>query len=144
MSTSVLTLLVCVRYQRVEHWPWYVLWNVCAIAVILMLARGRVGDGRGWEFAHDWLPAIFFITVFEEVSFLSLALRGGWQNSFVIALESLIFAVVPMEWLHERASSWVIELLEFGYFAFYPLYPAVAGLFWAWRERPRSAGAFRR
>ena len=84
-----LTVLVCMRYQHVEHWPWYVLWNLCATVVILLFAR-KQGDGLGWEFAHDWLPAIFFITVFEEVSFLSLSLRGGWQNAHLIAFESLL------------------------------------------------------
>ena len=139
----VLTLLVCTRYQRVEHWPWYVLWNVGAIAVILLLAR-KQRDGRAWEFAHDWLPAVFFLTVFEEVSFLSLALRRDWQNPQLIAFESLLFTVPPMLWMHERAASWLVEFLEFGYFAFYPLYPAVGGLFWAWRERPGFVQAFRR
>ena len=139
----VLTLLVCMRYQRVEHWPWYVLWNVGAIAVILLLAR-KQRDGRAWEFAHDWLPAVFFLTVFEEVSFLSLALRRDWQNPQLIAFESLVFAVPPMLWMHERAAPWLVEFLEFGYFAFYPLYPVVGGLFWAWRERPGFVQAFRR
>ena len=59
--------------------PWYVAWNALAIAAILLLAR-KQHDSPLWEFAHDWLPALFFITVFEEVSFLSLALRGAWQN----------------------------------------------------------------
>src|SRR5271157_5390055 len=138
-----LTVLVCVRYQRVEHWPWYVVWNPCAIAVILLFAR-KQGDGRGWEFAHDWLPAFFFITVFEEVSFLSLSIRNGWQNTHLIAFESLLFTVPPTLWLHEHASSWLVEFMEFGYFAFYPLYPVFGGMFWAWRNRPRFAGAFRK
>ena len=139
----VLTLLVCMRYQRVEHWPWYVLWNVGAIAVILLLAR-KQRDGRAWEFAHDWLPAVFFLTAFEEVSFLSLAIRRDWQNPQLIAFESLVFAVPPMLWMRERAAPWLVEFLEFGYFAFYPLYPVVGGLFWAWRERPGFVQAFRR
>jgi membrane-associated phospholipid phosphatase len=139
----VLTLLVCARYQRVEHWPWYVLRNVGAIAVILLLAR-KQRDGRAWEFVHDWLPAVFFLTVFEEVSFLSLALRRDWQNPQLIAFESLVFAVPPMLWMRERAAPWLVEFLEFGYFAFYPLYPVVGGLFWAWRERPGFVQAFRR
>ncbi|MDR3747000.1 MAG: phosphatase PAP2 family protein [Acidobacteriota bacterium] len=137
-----LTLLVCVRYQQVEHWTTYVIWNLCAIVLLVMFARKK-GDSRGWEFAHDWLPAIFFISVFEEVSFLSLAIRGGWQNADLIAFESLLFAVPPIVWMHEHFAWWLVEFLEFGYFAFYPLYPVVGGLFWALRERPRFAGAFR-
>ncbi len=139
----VLTVLVCVRHQRVEHGPSYVAWNLIAIALIALLARKR-RDGLGWEFAHDWLPAVFFVTVFEEVSYLSLSIRGEWQNAHLIGFESLVFAVPPMVWMQERATSWLVEFLEFGYLAFYPLYPVVGGLFWTWRERPRFEGAFRR
>ena len=138
-----LTVLVCVRYQRVEHWLWYVAWNLCAIAVVLLLARKR-RDGAGWEFAHDWLPAIFFITVFEEVSYLSLALRSGWQNLHFVAFESLWFAAPPALWMHRHAAAWLLQFLEFGHFAFYPLYPVVGGVFWIWRERQPFANAFRR
>jgi membrane-associated phospholipid phosphatase len=138
-----LTVLVCVRSQRVEHWPLYVAWNICAIAVVLLLAR-KQGRGPGWAFAHNWLPAIFFISVFEEISYLSLSLRGDWQSAHIIAFESLLFAVPPAIWMHQRAAAWMVQFLEFGYFAFYPLYPVVGGLLWAWRGRPPFTIAFRR
>ncbi len=139
----VLSVLVCVRHQGVRHWPWYVVWNLCAIALIFLLAR-RQGYGLGWEFAHDWLPAFLFITVFEEVSFLSLSIRGEWQNAHLIAFESLFFSTPPTLWMHAHVPSWMVEVLEFGYFFFYPLYPVFGGMYWAWRRRPRFAGAFRR
>jgi membrane-associated phospholipid phosphatase len=139
----VLALLVCTRHDTVPHWGGYLAWNLISIALIFLLAR-KQRDGPAWEFLHDWLPIIFFVTTFEQVSYLSLALRGGWQNRFVIQFESKLFGVPPMEWLHGRARDWMIEFLEFGYFAFYPLYPAVGGIFWASREVPRFRGAFRR
>ena len=138
-----LILLVCARYERVEHWPWYLVWNLSAMVAILLLAR-KQRDGLSWEFAHDWLPVVFFFTVFEEVSFLSLSLGGDWQNEYLIAFESLFFAVPPAVWMHQHVASWLIEFLEFGYFAFYPLYPVFGGMYWGWRKQPRFAGAFRR
>jgi membrane-associated phospholipid phosphatase len=137
-----LALLVCVRRDHVPHWGGYLVWNLISMAVILLLAR-KQHDGQAWQFAHDWLPALFFITVFEQVSFLSLAVRGNWQNRHLIDFESRAFGGAPMEWLHSHASSWVVEFLEFGYFAFYPLYPVIAGLFWGWRKRTPFRGAFR-
>jgi membrane-associated phospholipid phosphatase len=138
-----LGLLVCVRHECVPHWPAYLAWNLAAAAIILLLAH-KQNDGEVWRFAHGWLPAILFITVFEEVSFLSLAIRSGWHNESIIALESRLFGVSPMEWMHAHARNWVIEFLQFGYFAFYPLYPVVGGVFWAWGERPLFRSAFRR
>ena len=135
--------LVCARYCAVGHWSWYVVWNAVVIAAIVFLARKR-NDGPLWQFAHDWLPALLFITVFEEVSSLSLSLRPEWQNATVIAWESALFPVPPGEWLRRYSAPWFSELLEFGYFSFYPMYPVVAGVFWARRMRPQFSGAFRR
>ena len=138
-----LALLVCVRHDVVSRWPAYLLWNLVSVGIILLLAR-KQDDSEAWRFAHDWLPAILFITVFEEVSFLSLTIRGGWQNEHVIAFESRLFGASPMEWLHVCARNWIIEFLQFGYAAFYPLYPVIGGVLWGWRQRPRFRGAFRR
>ena len=138
-----LTVLVCGRYQRVQHWPLYVAWNLCAVAAILLLARQR-RDGTAWEFAHNWLPAFFFITVFQEVSYLSLSLRSGWNDPYVFLADGLLFNGPPAVWMHAHAATWLIQFLEFGYFAFYPLYPVVGCLFWIWRERQPFANAFRR
>jgi membrane-associated phospholipid phosphatase len=138
-----LTVLVCARFAEVAHWPWYVAWNLLAAAALLYLAR-KQGEGTWWEFIHDWLPALFFITVFEEVSFLALSLRGAWQNPQIMALESAVFALPPGEWLRLFAPSWCRELLEFGYLSFYPFYPAVAGVLWWKRRRWPFAGSFRR
>ena len=138
-----LALLVSVRRDALPHWPAYLVWNIASVAVILVLAH-KQSAGEGWRCAHDWLPAILFITVFEEVSFLSLAIRNGWQNEHIITFESSLLGVSPMGWLRIHARPWIVEFLQFGYFAFYPLYPAIGGLFWAWRERQPFRCAFRR
>ena len=140
---AALALLVCVRHERVPHWPAYVVWNACMVAAIVLAARAP-RKTNAWEFAHDWLPAFLFITMFEEISFLSLAIRSQWQNAYIAGLEAALFGASPMDWMHVHAREWLVEFLEFGYFAFYPLYPVVGGLSWAWRRRPPFVGAFRR
>ena len=137
-----LTVLLWVRHSQVANWPSYAAWNVAAIVAILLLARKR-DDGAWWEFACNWLPALFFLTVFEQVSFLALSLRGAWQNEYLVAWESALFAVPPAEWLRHYSNPWFSELLEFGYFTFFPLYPVIAGVFWVRRRRPEFAGSFR-
>src|SRR5271165_7126839 len=139
----LLTLLVLVRHQSVPHWETYVVWNACVVAAVLLLAHKR-GDSQAWEFAHDWIPLVIFTTAFEEISFLSLTVRSDWQNVYLIAFESRLFSVSPMQWMHTRAREWLVEFLEFGYFCSYPLYPVVGGWFWGFRRRPQYHGAFRR
>ena len=140
---GLLAALVFARHDDIAHWPLYAAWNLAAIAAIVCLSSKRQ-DSSVWAFAHDWLPVVFFISVFEEVSVLSLTLRGGWQNSILVRGEAALFVVPPGEWLRRFVNPWLTELLDFGYFTFYPLYPALAGVFWAWRKRPQFAGAFRR
>jgi membrane-associated phospholipid phosphatase len=137
-----LTLLVCVRWQHVGRAPVYLVWNALAIAAILAAAR-KQHSGTFWQFAHDWLPAIFFITAFEEVSFLALIVRGAWQNAHLIALESALVPIASSEWVHRFISAWVSEILEFGYFTFYPMYPVLGGVFWATRHRAQFTRTFR-
>lgn len=139
----VLTVLVCARYQVVEHWPRYVLWNLIAIVAIVLLAR-RKNKGRAWEFTHDWLPVIFFASVFEQVSFLSLSLVGAWQEAHIIRFEALLFASPPIVLLHASPLRHISELLALGYFGFYPLYPVVAGILWTRRDRTPYRHGFRR
>ncbi len=139
---AALTLLVCVRWQHVGHAPLYLVWNALAIAAILAASRKQHG-GTFWQFAHDWLPAIFFITAFEEVSFLSLIVRGAWQNAHLIALESALVPVASSEWMYRFNSAWGSEMLEFGYFTFYPIYPVLGGVFWARRHRAQLTCTFR-
>ena len=139
----ILTVVVCLRHERVPHWPAYVAWNLCAMAAIILLARKRE-EAKVWEFLHDWLPLVFFTTSFEEISFLSLAIRGAWQNGYLLALEGRLFGASPIEWMHARARDWLPEFLEFGYFAFYLLYPVVGGVLWARRNHAQFRGGFRR
>jgi membrane-associated phospholipid phosphatase len=117
-------------------------WNALAIAAILITSRKQHG-GTFWQFAHDWLPAIFFITAFEEVSFLALIVRGAWQNPHLIALESALVPVAWSEWVYRFPSAWVSEMLEFGYLTFYPMYPVLGGVFWARRHRAQFTHSFR-
>jgi membrane-associated phospholipid phosphatase len=138
-----LAVLVCARYEVIAHGWRYIVWNAIAVGAIVVVTRKR-DDSAAWEFAHDWLPLIFFVSVFEEVSFLALSIRGAWQNEYLIAWEAVLFSNSPSAWLHQHLPAWAAELLEFGYFTFYPLYPAVAGVLWAWRTRPQFANAFRK
>ena len=138
-----LTLLVCIRHEYVARWPYFVAWNLIAMVAIVLLARMRQ-TSVAWEFAHDFLPGlIFFTSVFEEVALLCLTMVGHWQNQRLLALEAALFPLPPSLWLRQHVPSWGVELLQFGYFAFYPMYPVVGLLFWSWRHRAGFQRAFR-
>jgi membrane-associated phospholipid phosphatase len=139
-----LTLVVIACHERVPHWPMYVAWNIAAVIVIVALAR-KQHDGIAWEFAHDWLPGIvFFTSVFEEVALLSLALVPHWQSGYIAGFEQVLFGTTPAFWLQTHLPAWSQEFLEFGYFAFYPLYLIVGLALWMSRNRSAFRFGFRR
>lgn len=80
-----------------------------------------------WRFLHDWYPMAMFIVCFEEVSRLSFALRDGWQDHYLLALESRIFATPPTVWLGEHGSILITEIVEIGYFSYFLLLIIVGG-----------------
>ncbi len=134
---AIMSLLLLLGRTEVAHLPGLLAYNGVAVAAVIVLVHLQ-GRGKGWAFAHDWLPSIFFITVFEELALLSLSIRAGWHDALVARWDAHLPPISPTS-----ASPGVTELLAFGYAAFYPLYPVVAGLFWAWRKRARYRMAFR-
>jgi membrane-associated phospholipid phosphatase len=138
-----LTVLVCVRYEQVNRWPWYVAWNLAAMGTILMLARMR-NRNTIWECAHDFLPGfVFFTTVFEEVSFLCRTVVGQWQNQQLSSWDAALFSMPAALWLRQHLPGWSAGLFDLGYFAFYPMYLVVGLVFWSWRKYPGYERAFR-
>lgn len=137
-----LTVLVLVRADRVQHWPWYVVWNAACLAAIVLLAR-NAHRSRTWEFAHDWLPCVFFVSVFEEVAWLVPAMGSQWRESILIATEQRLFGILPNVWVPALAVRIASELLNLGYLLYYPLYPVVAGYLWIQRHQDGFRNGFR-
>src|SRR5438270_12405080 len=64
--------------------------NIISIAIIYLLVRLAPGS-TDWGFFHDWYPVAVPIITFEEISRLSLILRSGWQDRYILTFESRLF-----------------------------------------------------
>jgi membrane-associated phospholipid phosphatase len=87
------------------------------------------------EFLHDWYPLAMFIFSFEEISRFSLIMVHHWQDPHIITLEQRFFTVSPNLLFSRLASRPLSELMDLGYFSYYPLFPVVAGLLYGRREK---------
>lgn len=116
--------------ERVEYRWFLAAVNVVCLLMIwalqLWAKRSVVG-----EFLHDWYPLGMFIVCFEEVSRLSFLVRDCWQDRFILALESRLFALPPTVWLGRHGSWWLTEVLEIGYFSYFVLLMIVGGVLYA-------------
>jgi len=128
-SLIVITPWVLIS-DRVEHRGWLAGINVVCLVVIRLLQLWAKRSVVG-EFLHDWYPLGMFIVCFEEVSRLSFLVRDGWQDRYILALESRLFSVPPTVWLGRHGSWWLTEILEIGYFSYFVLLMIVGGVLYA-------------
>ena len=128
-SLIVITPWVLIS-DRVEHRGWLAGINVVCLVVIRLLQLWAKRSAVG-EFLHDWYPLGMFIVCFEEVSRLSFLVRDGWQDRYILALESRLFSVPPTVWLGRHGSWWLTEILEIGYFSYFVLLMIVGGVLYA-------------
>lgn len=87
------------------------------------------------RFLHDWYPLAMFIFSFEEVARFSLAVVPHWQDLHVISFEQHVFSASPNLLVLRTYSRPLSELMAFGYFSYYPLFPVVGGLLYARKDR---------
>lgn len=112
---------------RVPHWSKYLILHILVIEAIALLAWFR-DQGRWCRFAHDWYPILLFVVIFEEIARLSLVFVPHWQDGIILHLEHSVFSVPPTVWAGRFQNLVLVELLEFGYFTFYWIFPLVGGV----------------
>lgn len=133
LGTSVLLLF---RSHRVEHAWLLIAVNVAACLLIYGL-QTMAPRSLIWQFLHDWYPLPTFVLCFEEVSRFSFLFRNAWQDHYLLAFESRVFAVPPTVWLGQHGTPLLTELFELGYFSYFALTMIVGGRFY-WTENVRA------
>jgi membrane-associated phospholipid phosphatase len=98
------------------------------IGVLICLVAAHRDRCAALGFLHDWYPLAMFIFSFEEVSRFSLAVIPHWQDLHIIAFEQRLFNTSPNVAFSRLASPPLSELMDLGYFSYYPVFPVVGGL----------------
>lgn len=129
-----LLAMAVLAIARTMSWPSLVLTHALIAALIITLARNAQRSAVA-RFLHDWYPLVMFIFSFEQVARFSLFLVPHWQDHWVIALEARLFGVSPNFWLVRFSSPVLSELMDLGYFSYYPTFPIAAGLLYARSDR---------
>jgi membrane-associated phospholipid phosphatase len=105
------------------------------IAALILLLAGNADRSAVIRFLHDWYPLAMFIFSFEEVARFSQVLVPQWQDFHIIALEQRIFPSSPNFWAQHAPSRVLSEIMDLGYFTYYPLFPVVAGFLYAEKDK---------
>jgi membrane-associated phospholipid phosphatase len=102
----------------------------CAIATLIVLLAMNAHRSKVIRFLHDWYPLAMFIFSFEEMARFSLLLVPHWQDSRIVAVEQRVFSTSPNLWA-KHGTHLLSEIMDLGYFSYYPLFPVVAGCLYA-------------
>ena len=119
---------------RVENRGWLAGINVACLGLIRALQLWAKRSPIG-EFLHDWYPLGVFIICFEEVSRLSFLVQKGWQDHYILTIESRLFSVPPTVWLGQHGLWLLTEVLEIGYFSYFVLLMIVGGVLYAREDK---------
>jgi membrane-associated phospholipid phosphatase len=122
--------LILARHRHIRRASVLVALHAFAVALIVLLAALSHRSST-LRFLHDWYPLVLPIVTFEEVALLSRHVRPGWRDDFFIKLEIRLFPVAPTVWLGKRASWWLTEILQSGYFSYFVLLIIVGGALYA-------------
>lgn len=104
-------------------------------AFILTLAYYRRPQPlRQWpkklEVLGHWYPIILPAYLFEEIHSLVHVIFPSWFDAVIINFDYATFGAHPTVWFEQHISYWLTELMNFAYFSYWPLLPAMALLLW--------------
>jgi len=129
-----LLFMALLAAARSGSWPSFVLAHLFIAACIITLAA-NARRSPVLRFLHDWYPLAMFIFSFEEVARFSLSLVPHWQDHWLIAFEEWLFGLSPNLFFSRFHSPWLSELMDLGYFSYYPMFPVVGGLLYARQDK---------
>lgn len=107
----------------------------CIVACVIVLLAMNSHRSRLSRFVHDWYPLAMFIFSFEEMALFSQVLFPHWQDLRIISFEQQLFSTSPNSWARHAGSRLLSEIMDLGYFSYYPLFPVVAGCLYARKDR---------
>lgn len=131
--------LIVARYRQIPRAGVVLGLHALGITLIALLAHFS-SQFVALRFLHDWYPLVLPIATFEEVALLSRHVRPGWRDGVFLKLEERLFSVPPTVWLGRRASWWLTELLQAGYFSYYVFLIIVGGVLYASADKKPFTG----
>lgn len=82
------------------------------------------------HFLSYWYPLGLSGFFFEEIHSIVHLIHRGWFDAGLIQFDFATFGAHPTVWFEQHISYWLTETMNFFYFTYWPLIPALALLLW--------------
>lgn len=113
--------------------------HACALVVILALIRAEAKLPRRAYILREWYPVVLLTFFFGEVGRLVNLLFPFWLEPYLIQSDYVVFGSHAYEYFASRLTPATTEIFAFAYWAYYPLIPIVAAMFYFSRRRTTEA-----
>ena len=98
--------------------------------MIVTLAYFRQRQTPVLSFLSYWYPLGLSGFFFEEIHSIVHIIHRGWFDAALIQFDYAMFGAHPTVWFEHHISYWTTEVMNFFYFTYWPLIPALALLLW--------------
>ena len=126
---AVLSLLILVFSRNQPNWPYFILYNLAVVILILLIAFYLSDEQNPWKrFFRHWYPMALFTFLYEETGLLIHIIFPGWFDGWINQVELKLFGEYPTVWLQKIVSIPLSEYMMLSYFSYYFLMPVLGGL----------------
>jgi membrane-associated phospholipid phosphatase len=108
--------------------------HALAAFAILALVRAEPRLPAWLRFVRDWYPMVLITFFFGEVGRVVNVFFPFWFEPYLIQSDYALFGRHAYEYLGPRFTPFRAELFAFAYWAYYPMIPLVAALFYFTRK----------
>lgn len=126
---TVLSLLILVFSHNQPNWPYFILYNLAVVVLILLIVRFLSDEQNPWKrFFRHFYPMFLFTFLYEETGYLVHIIFPGWLDTWINRVELKIFGDYPTVWMQKIVSVPLSEYMMMSYFSYYFLMPVLGGL----------------
>ncbi len=104
--------------------------HVAFTLMIFALVYFRQRQTPVLSFLSHWYPLGLSGFFFEEIHSIVHIIHRGWFDAPLIQFDYAMFGAHPTVWFEQHISYWLTEVMNFFYFTYWPLIPALALLLW--------------
>ncbi|MCG3120010.1 MAG: hypothetical protein ALAOOOJD_02574 [bacterium] len=95
---------------------------------------------RWLRFLRDWHPLFWFsFLLFGEFTYLVKSVSPFWIERYLIGFDLWLFGRPPYLLIQQYLPWWVIEVMAFAYWSYYPLILGVAGRYYFFRSENKKS-----
>ncbi len=110
--------------------------------MILAFAYFRQRKTPVLHFLSHWYPLGLSAFFFEEIHSIVHIVQRGWCDQTIINFDYAMFGAHPTVWVEKYISYGATELMNFSYFMYWPLIPALALILWLRNQKLFSEFVF--